>query len=119
MRARAERGVALLEALVALAIVGAVGVATLGLLAAGLGGEAEARRRERELWAADRLLTAHTLLTRRELDQRIGRRDAGGFVIDVQRPERTLYRIAVSHAASPHVDELVTVVYRADDPNAP
>ena len=35
-------------------------------------------------------------------------------VVDVERPERTLYRIKLLQEASPEVEDLVTVVYRAE-----
>src|SRR2546422_10069746 len=59
---RVERGVALLEVLIALVIFTTAGVSLVGLLGAGLRGEAEARARERVLANEDRLLTALTLL---------------------------------------------------------
>jgi hypothetical protein len=60
------------------------------------------------------VLAALTLLNRNELDQRIGRRQIGEFIADVQRPEPTLYRIALLQKDSPHVEDLVTVVYRRE-----
>jgi len=113
MRPR-ERGVALLEALVALAILAMAGLAMVALVDAGLRGERDARERERTLAAEERVLAAATLLKRTELDQRLGRRTVGEFLVDVQRPERTLYRIAVLQARSPQVEDLVTVVYRGE-----
>lgn len=111
---RDERGVALLEVLVALAILATVGVGLVELVSAGLRGEHEARAREATLATEERLLAAHSLLRRHELDQRIGRRIIGEFIVDVQRAEPTLYRIAVLQQSSSQVEDLVTVVYRAD-----
>ena len=111
---RADRGVVLLEVLVALAILSASGMALVGLVSAGLGAEREARARERTLASENRLLTALTLLTREELDRRLGRHPLGEFVVDTERPEPTLYRIALAQARSPQVEDLVTVVYRAE-----
>ena len=62
----------------------------------------------------DRVLAAMTLLKRVDLDRRIGRHEVGEFVLDVQRPERTLYRIAVAQTSAPQVEDLVTVVYRRE-----
>ena len=118
MRA-AERGVALFEVLVALAIVGTAGIGLVEVVAAGLRGERDARERERTLAAEERLLAALTLLKREEFDQRIGRRAIGEFLVSIQRPERTLYRIAVLQAASPQVEDLVTVVYRPGNTDEP
>jgi len=114
---RAERGVALLEVLIALVILATAGVSLVGLLGAGLRGEQDARERERTLANEDRVLAAMTLLKRPDLDRRIGRHDVGEFVVDVQRPERTLYRIAISHVTTARVEDLVTVVYRREPPN--
>jgi prepilin-type N-terminal cleavage/methylation domain-containing protein len=111
---RNERGVALLEVLVALAILATAGVSLVELVGAGLRSERDARRRETTLATEERLLAALTLLKRPELDQRIGRRDIGEFIVDVQRPEPTLYRIALLQQQSPTMEDLVTVVYRPD-----
>lgn len=114
-----RRGITLLEVLVALAILGTAGVATLTALTAGLSAERDAAARERALADEERVLAAMSLLQRSELDQRIGRHTIGEFVVSVQRPERTLYRIAVARAESPHVEDLVTVVYRRGAGNGP
>jgi hypothetical protein len=111
---RHDRGVVLLEVLVALVILATAGVAMIELVGAGLRAERDARARERVLATEERLLGALTLLRREELDQRIGRREIGEFVVDIQRPERTLYRIAVVQRESPRVEDLVTVVYRPE-----
>lgn len=118
MTRSAESGVALLEVLVALAIVSAGGVATVAVLGAGLRAEHDALRRERTGAAEERVLAAMTLLRREELDQRIGRHEVGEFAVTVQRPEPTLYRIAIG-AKETGVEELVTVVYRSRPRDAP
>lgn len=111
---RHERGVALLEVLVAIVILATAGIAFVELVGAGLRAEGDARAREATLGTEERLLTAHTLLLRQELDQRIGRRVVGEFIVDVQRPEPALYRIAILQQRSAQVEDLVTVVYRAE-----
>ena len=105
-------GFALLEALIALAILGTAGLSLVALVRSGLDGERRAQAQERELAAASRVLTAMTLLTRSDLDQRIGHHPVGEFVVDVERPERTLYRIALANADRTETELLVTVVYR-------
>jgi hypothetical protein len=112
---RNNRGVVLLEVLVALVVLATAGIALVELVSAGLRGEREARERERTLAAEERVLAALTLLNRSELDQRIGRRQIGEFIADVQRPEPMLYRIALLQKESPHVEDLVTVVYRREE----
>jgi hypothetical protein len=53
-----------------------------------------------------------TLLTRADLDRRLGTHRIGEFAVEVQRPERTLYRIAIAGAEAGANELLVTVVYR-------
>jgi len=109
---RNRHGVVLLEVLVALIILATAGIALVEVVAAGLRAERDAHERETLLAAEERVLAALTLLSRPELDQRIGRRHIGEFIADIQRPEPTLYRIALLQKESPHVEDLVTVVYR-------
>lgn len=111
---RNERGVVLLEVLVAVVVFATAGIGLIELVGSGLRAEREARLRESTLATEERLLSALTLLNRRELDQRIGRRQIGEFIVDVQRPEPTLYRIVLLQEQSPQVEDLVTVVYRAE-----
>lgn len=99
----------------AVVILSTAGLVLVEAVGAGLRAERESRSRESSVGVEERLLVAHTLLNRSELDQRIGRRKIGEFIVDVQRPERTLYRIAVLQAQSPQVEDLVTVVYRVDN----
>lgn len=110
-----DRGAALLEVIVALAILASAGVSTVALLGGATRAVQDARERERVLAAEERVLTAMTLLRRHELDQRIGRHEIGEFVVSVQQPERTLYRIAIAQAGSAHLEDLVTVVYRREE----
>lgn len=108
---RSERGVVLLEVLAAVVILGIAGLGLAELMGASTRAAAQSRARERELGDGERLLTAYTLLTRAELDQRLGDRAVGSYVVNVQRPERGLYRIALA--------DLVTVVYRDGPTDAP
>ncbi len=111
---RDNRGVVLLEVLAAIVILSTAGIAMVTLAGAGVRAEQDARDREQVLANEERVLAAHTLLNRSELDQRIGRRRIGEFIVDIQRPERTLYRIALLQGESPQVEDLVTVVYRRE-----
>ena len=111
---RRERGIALLEVLVAVVVLALAGTALLELVGAGMRAERDSRMREATLATEERLLAALTLLNRQELDQRIGRRVVGEFIVDVQRPEQSLYRIALAQQQAPSVEDLVTVVYRPE-----
>jgi hypothetical protein len=113
LRGRLGRcGAALLEAMIALVILSAAAIGAVGLIAAGLRAEHQAQHREQAIAAADRVLTASTLLLRAELDQRLGDRRVGELIVRVAHPEPTLYRIAVTELARPDVEMLTTVVYR-------
>ena len=114
-----SRGVVLLEVLVALAILSTAGLTLLELVADSLRAERGARERERALVVAARVLTALTLLKREDLDRRLGRHPIGELIADVERPEPTLYRIAITRPTSPDVEDLATVVYRPEAVRAP
>jgi len=108
-----RRGAVLLEALVALTVLGLVGSSVVSLLAASIRAEERAAGRERLLESADRVLIAMSLLDRRELDRRLGASELGEFLVVVTRPEATLYRLSIADRAAPDVELLVTVVHRA------
>ncbi|SRR6266545_7700552 len=114
---RADRGVVLLEVLVAVAILSASGLALVSVVSTGLRSEWDARERERTLAAEERLHAGLTLLKKSDLDRRLGRHPLGAFVVNVQRPERGLYRIALAQEGSPEAEDLVTVVYRWEPDN--
>src|SRR5260221_9676261 len=88
----AERGVVLLEVMIATVVLGVAGTALIALLAQALRDEQRLRDRERTMDAAERVLVTETLLAHDDLDRRIGRHPMGAFVADVQRPRPTLYR---------------------------
>lgn len=109
---RANGGVALLEALVALAILAVAGISLVGLLVNGTRGERAFEERDARSARAEQLLTRLSLEDKRGLDLRLGRRAVGEFVTDVQRPEPGLYRLAVADSMAPDAPLLVTVVSR-------
>lgn len=113
-----RRGIALLEVLVAVAILGVATLSLLELVGAGIRAVAVARERERELADEERLLAAYTLLTRGDLDRRLGDRAVGPYIAIVQRPERTLYRVALRRSMA-EIEDLVTVVYRPEPGRVP
>lgn len=109
---RDERGVMLVELLAALLLLAVAGLAAIALLQAGLRAERDMAARERGWRDADRLLAAHTLLTRADLHRRLGERRAGGWLVRVDRPEPALFRIAIADTLAPTRELLVTVVHR-------
>ena len=106
---RGRRGVVLLEVLVALVVLSAAGLGVVGAVGAGLRVERDAGERERVLAVEERLMVALTLLTRQDLDRQIGPHPLGEFLVDIERPEATLYRIAIVQATSPQIEDLGTV----------
>jgi hypothetical protein len=102
----------LLEVLAAIVILTIAGLSLVSLVAQATASTVTARDRELEQADEERLLAAETLLTRVDLDLRLGERPVGPYVVTVARPERTLYRIALSRATAPDVEDLVTVVFR-------
>ncbi len=114
-----DRGVVLLEILAAVLILTVAGLSLVELTAAGARATAAAGDRERAQRDEDRLLAAYSLLTRSDFDLRLGSRTVGPYVVQVERPERALYRIAVSQDRSAAVEDLVTVLYRPESTDAP
>lgn len=109
-----RRGIALLDVLIALTILGTAGLALTSLLRQAITAQAELVKVESTMDNADRVLAALTLLGREDLDRRLGQHRIGEFVSDIQRPEPGLYRVALAEASAPERMLLVTVVYRAD-----
>ena len=114
MSGRPDRGVALLEVLAALTIFALAAVGIVALLAQTTDVERRAEFAEQRLADEERLLAAVTLLTRDDLDRRLGRRTAGPYVVEIQRPVRTLYRLTVALGEAPEAPDLATLVYRAE-----
>lgn len=110
---RPERGAILLEVLAALTIFGLSALATLELFNQLGESERRAQAAERRLVDADRLLTAYTLLARDDLDRRLGPRTVGPYVVEVQRPAPSLYRITIGDTAAL---DLATLVHRPEAP---
>src|SRR5204862_1755071 len=100
-RHRVERGTILLELMLSLALLGVAGTSVLAAMSEALRNEAAWRRRESLYQTADRVLIAMSLLGRGDLDLRIGTRPVGELLVTVDRPEPTLYRVAVAAAEAP------------------
>jgi type II secretory pathway component PulJ len=102
----------LLEVLVAIVILAVAGLAAMQAVADALSSEARLGLRERELADADRLLSAYSVLGRRDLDLRLGTRVVGDWSVEVQRPRPALYRVSLARADASDVEVLVTVLFR-------
>lgn len=113
---RGRAGVVLLEVLVAMTLLTVSGLSILAVTSSAMETQRRIVSQERDLVDAERVLAAHSLLSRQDLDLRLGERDVGAFHVTVQRPEPALYRISVSAAAAPDIEALVTVVYRPPAP---
>ena len=109
-----ERGAALFESVIALAIVSTSGLAAVQLVQYSLQSEASMNRREAEMAQGERLMAALTLLTRKDLELRLGAHPVGEFIVTVQRPERALFRVGLATTAAPEAELLATVVYRTE-----
>jgi type II secretory pathway pseudopilin PulG len=91
----ARRGVALLEAIVALAIFATVGIAALTMAATATRATASTRDADRELREASGFLEAVALWTRNDLDQRLGDRRQGPWTLTIERPYAELYLVTL------------------------
>lgn len=116
---RAERGLVLLEVLAAIVILTVAGLSLVEVASAGLSATATAAARESVQQDEDRLMVAYTLLSRGDLDLRLGDREVGPYVVRIGRPEPALYRVAISSAASPTVEDLVTLLFRPEPSHEP
>jgi type II secretory pathway pseudopilin PulG len=100
--------------MVAVAILATAAMTAVSLLAQSADHQRRAQEVERRLADEERLMTAMALLSRDDLDRRLGRRIAGPYVVEVQRPTRVLYRVSVAVADSAAWPDLVTLVYRPE-----
>lgn len=117
MSGKNERGVALLEVLVALTLIGTTGLAAIGMLNAAVNDMRMISARETAQTAAQSLMVRYAVMSRRELNQRIGQEEIGTMFVRVTRPEAELYRVAVGQLASRTDEMLVTVIHRPRDPS--
>jgi len=106
-----RRGALLIEVLAALAIFSVAAVTCLAFLVQLSDSEHRAIATERRLTDQDRLMAAYSLLSREDLDRRLGRRVVGSYLVEVQRPSAELYRVTIGDSSA--VD-LATLLYRPD-----
>ncbi len=108
---RNTRGALLLETLVALTVFAFAAAGTLSMLAQLSESERRAQAAERRLTDQDRLMSAYALLTRTDLDRRLGPRTVGPYLVEVQRPTTELYRVTIGDSAG---TDLATLLYRPE-----
>ena len=113
---RNDRGIVLLEVLVALVILATAGASLVTLVADAIRSVDDARARELQYHGAEGVMARLALRDRKGLDIRLGRRTEGDFLTDVQRPRPALYRLAVSDTMAPDAELLVTIVHRPEGP---
>ena len=113
---RDRRGVVLLEVLAALTIFAFSAASAIALLSQLSDTEQHAHANERTVADQDRLMAGYSLLAREDLDRRLGARMVGGYVVEVQRPASTLYRVTVGDSTGV---ELATLLYRPEPHRAP
>ena len=110
---RAKRGVALLEALIALALLGTVASAAAWSATESLRAVQRTHAREVEQRRAARLLTAISLWPRADLDRHLGNSRQGPWRLYVERPAPTIYTATIRDSTGGPI-LLQTAFYRAD-----
>ncbi len=114
-------GAALLEVLVALALLVTAGTALIALAAQSAAAVKRARDADAEMRRANAFFEVVSLWPREDLDRRLGDRAQGPWRLRIDRPAPTLYVAILSDSAS-HRELLHTALFRPDAaaaPNAP
>ena len=108
---RGSRGAALLEALVALALLGSVGSAAAWSASESLAAVQRMHAREAHQRAAARLLDVVSLWPREDLDRHLGNRREGSWRLRIDRPVPAIYVVSVSDSTG-LIILLQTALYR-------
>lgn len=111
MRRRDRRGVLLLEAMIALAILGVAVLTFVAVTRASGEAVARAARADSEARAAARFIAAVSLWPRADLDRRLGERAEGRWRLRVSRSGERIY-VVVLGDSSGHRELLRTALYR-------
>lgn len=101
-RPAGRRGVALLEALIALAIVATAAASLLAFASEALHAVHRGVRVDRESRAASAFLDAVSLWAPDELDQRLGARRQGPWTLMIERPQPGRYVVAIDDSTRSH-----------------
>lgn len=108
----ARRGTALLEALVALVIVGTAGISLIEAVGGALRLTQLASDREREFMAASQFMESAVLWSRVEIDQRLGERRQGAMQMTIERLSRGTYLLTLRDSTEALL--VRTAVYRPE-----
>jgi type II secretory pathway pseudopilin PulG len=108
---RDRGGAALLEALVALAVLATVGSAAAWTAAEAMRAVVRVHEEEARVRSAARLLTAASLWSRDDLDRHLGSRAQGPWRMRIDRPRPTLYLVSLADTTTDQV-LLHTSLYR-------
>ena len=112
-----RNGLALIEVLAALVILGSAGVSVVTYVSALGAFQERTIAREAEMARADRLLSQLSLLTAQELSQRIGVRTVDSFAVWIDRPGPDLFRIGLAPARQPEAEVLAALIVRPTTPS--
>ncbi len=109
---RRRSGIALVEALVAMVLVGFAASGFAALISASVLSESGMQAREAEVTAMDRVMTAMSLLTAEDFNRRVGTHRVGEFEVTVQLVEPGLYHVQVARNHGPTEHGLETLFFR-------
>lgn len=107
-----EAGAALLEVIVAVAILATAGIAAVGMASESARAVERARDADRRVREASAFLDAASLWTRADLDRRLGERPQGPWRLRIDRPDAELYTLTLVDSAGAEL--LRTAVFRPD-----
>ena len=97
---RDRRGAVLLEALLALAVLGTVGSAAAWMASEAIRAVGRVHEEEARVRAATRLLSAVSLWPREDLDRHLGWRAQGSWRMRIDRSHVTLYEVTLADSAT-------------------
>ena len=111
-----RRGAALLEAIVALAILATVGAAAAGMASDSLRAVEHVREAELEVRRAVQFMTAVALWPREDLDRHLGRSAQGPWDLVIDRRTPTFYRIALVNRTTRRLVLATAIVRTLEQP---
>lgn len=113
---QSRRGAALLEAVVAVAVLAIVGAAAAGMASDALRTVQHVQRAEAQVHRASQLMAAVALWPSNDLDRHLGRTAQGPWDLVVDRRSGTFYRLALIERTTGRVELESAVVREAGQP---